>query len=174
MKDRFLAVIIGLAMVAAFSATGVRAESTTDQLTEQATGNYQSVFESDSQLKEAHDGRLNKILRRFAYLDAHFQLMDAFGVEEELKASIDALRKNPRAVKDLMQLYKLLSEASADGNGYFGEARWRALHVLGELRDERATDMLFDVATQPMPSAARVSEPGAASQSAVLVRPEWS
>jgi hypothetical protein len=158
MKGQFLIATIGLAILASLSCNDARAESTTDQLTEQATGNYQLDVEGDSRLKEAQGAQLNRILSQFAYLDEHFQLMDEFGVEEKLKASMDALRKNPRAAEDLMRLYKLLTEASADDNDYLGEARWRALYVLGELRDKRVTDMLFDVATQDMPSGTRVSE----------------
>lgn len=157
MKYKLTAVIIGLAMHVSLTANVARAESTTDQLTEQATGNYRSEVKGD-QLKDVHGGRLNEILSKLGYLDAHFQLMDEFGVEKKLETSMDLLRKTPRAADDLMQLYKLLTEASADENGYFGEARWRTIYVLGELRNEHITNMLFDIATQGMPSAVRVSE----------------
>jgi hypothetical protein len=153
MKVQYLTAISVLALVGSVLAVQTRAESTTDQLTEQATGNYQDVGEADSTLKEAQGGQLAKILAEFAYLDRVFQLMDEFDVEDKLQASFKELRNNPRAVGDLMRLYKVLTEESAKGAEPFGEARWRTLYVLGELRDERASDFLFEIAAAPMPGA---------------------
>ena len=150
--------ICRLAFIGVLVATSAAAEPTSDQLTGQATGNYQAGDEPDSTLEESPRERLDAILRDYAYLDRHFQLMDEFGVEEKLQASADALRKNKKSAEDLMRLYKLLAEASTEDNGYFGEARWRALHVLGELRDKRAAEFLFDIAVLPMPSSKRVDE----------------
>lgn len=158
MKIHAQNLIWGLAVIGVLAATSAAAESTSDQLSGQTTGNYQAGDEPDSTLKEAPHGRLDAILRDYAYLDRHFRLMDEFGVEEKLKASTDALRKNPESTEDLIRLYKLLTEASAEDNGYFGEARWHTLHVLGELRDKRAIEFLYDVAAHPMPSAGRVDE----------------
>jgi hypothetical protein len=157
MRDKVAAAVSGLAMLASLTASSLRADSTKQQVAEQATGRRESEVKGD-QLKEAYGGRLNEILGKFAYLDAQFQLMDEFGVEEKLEASLGALRKNPRAADDLVQLYKLLTDASAEDHGYFGEARWRTLHVLGDLRSERVTSVLFDIATQRMPGAGRVNE----------------
>ena len=157
MKNNLAIVVMGIATLAALIVNTAQADSTKEQLAAQTRGNQQSEATGD-ELKPARGGRLNEILTRFAYLDAHFQLMDEFGVEAKLEASLEALRKHPGAVDDLIQLYIQLTEASAEDYGDFGEARWRALHVLGELRDERAASRLFEVATQDMPSAARVTE----------------
>ena len=50
-----------------------------------------------------------------------------------------------------MSLYTQLTTMSKEDNEFFGEARWRALHLLGELRDPRAKDFLFKIVTTAMP-----------------------
>lgn len=146
--------------LACVTATGALGESTIEQLTEQGTGNFAPGDSASDTLNEGRFGKLAEILRPYAYIDPHFRLMDGFGNEDKLRQSLSELRENPRTTNDLIALYKTLTKAASEETGYFGEARWRTLYLLGELHQQDAAGLFMDIAMQPMPSGKWMDEVG--------------
>lgn len=145
---------------AAVTGTGAMAESTSEQLIEQDTGEIVSREPASDNLQDGGLEEFAQILKPYAYIDRHFTLMDNFGVEQELARSLTELQRDPETISDLITLYEALSAAASDETGYFGEARWRTLYLLGELRSKEAAGLFTDIAMQPMPSGKRMSEVG--------------
>jgi len=110
-------------------------------------------------LSFSSDDYREQILEKYKYLDKHFQLMDNYGVESELKQSLNQLRGRPDIVRDVTQLYEVLTKAAqAEKHDYFGEARWRAVHLLGDLKNSDARRPLFEIATFQLPDPEKVGE----------------
>ena len=120
--------------------------------------NFEPTKTPDGEMKPARGGQLNEILKEYDHLDRHFRLMDQQGVDADLKRSLKQLQQDPEIVEDVMALYKQLTTKSKAEKEFYGEARWRALHLLGELRNPRAKDFLFKIALTPMPVPEEVGE----------------
>ena len=153
-----MALMIGLIFLGSIIANDCSADSTDTQLKEQETGNFDPAKTPDGELTPEPPGRLVEILKKYDHLDRHFQLMDQQGAEDDLKRSLKRLQRDPEIVEDVVALYELLTAISKEDNEFYGEARWRALHLLGELRNPRAKDFLFKFASTPMPSPERAGE----------------
>lgn len=114
---------------------------------------------------------LEAVLARYKHLDEHFRLMDRYGVESELGKSLAQLRHRPDIVNDVSMLYGLLTETTRDErHDYFGEARWRAVHLLGELKNPEAQRPLFAIATDKLPAPESVSEDRFSSEYRIRAR----
>lgn len=161
---------LAVTALAAMTGTAAAPEPTVDQLNEQATGEYTSADAASDSLNQGGFTALAELLRPYAYLDRHFELMDSFGVDRELRRSLTELQRNPDTIGDLMRLYKTLSETASEETGHFGEARWRTLYLLGELRSKEASGLFMDIAMRPMPSGKRMSEVGYKAEYRVRAR----
>jgi len=158
MNLSFVTLIGAIAFLASVIAHESYADSTKTQLEEQKSRKFDPARMEDSALKTQPSSQLNEILQKYNYLNEIFLLMDQQGAESKLPQELKNLQADPQAVLDIIALYQLLTEASKKDNEFYGEARWRALYVLGELQDSRATSLLFDIASTPMPSPERVGE----------------
>lgn len=152
--------VLTIMIASAIASAPVHADSTDQQLSEQETGEFEPAVRADDVFTPETQDRLSGVLKKFERLDRHFRLMDAFGAEDELQRSLEELRADPRAAEEVTKLYETLTELAVENKQYFGEARWRALHLLGELRNPEAADFLADVASRPMPRAGEVDETG--------------
>jgi len=153
-----MALMSAVALLGSMIANECTADSTATQLQQQELGIVDPAQPSDDDLAMEPPGRLNEILLSYDHLNRHFQLMDLPDAEEQLQQSLKELQGNPRTVDDVVALYKLLTDLSGKDNEFYGEARWRALYLLGELQDPRATSLLFEIASTPMPNPERVGE----------------
>jgi hypothetical protein len=136
------------------------AEDTTRQLREQQLGIADSVQKSDDEVKPAPAPGASEILAKFERFNQFFQLMDLPDAEGRLQDSLKKLQQDPRVVENLTSLYKLLSEADGKEKQFLGEARWRALYLMGELRNKQAAGFLFDIASASLPNPERIGEAG--------------
>ncbi len=149
---------LSIALLSAAALSGLlvaddgRAEDTSRQLREQQLGTAETSKRSDDDLASAPAGGAGNILMKFENLNQHFQLMDLPDSERRLQESLKNLQQNPKTFEDLASLYKLLSDADPREKQSLGEARWRALYVMGELRNRQAAGFLFDIASAPLPS----------------------
>ncbi len=158
MNSSSMALMSAVAFLASVIANECSADSTATQLQQQELGIVDPAKPSDDDLAMQPPGLLNEILLRYDHLNRHFQLMDLPDAEDQLQQSLKRLQGNPQTVEDVVTLYKQLTDLSGKDNEFYGEARWRALYLLGELQDSRATSLLFEIASTPMPNPERVGE----------------
>lgn len=109
-------------------------------------------------LEAADIQKYQQIFQRFEHLSNAVDLMGQSGSDEKLQQSLESLRSRDGIVEDTLSLYKALTDASRDNYHAFSEARWRTVHLLGELRLPEAEAGLFKIAAKPMPNAERVTE----------------
>lgn len=113
----------------------------------------------DDQINSGSTVTRNEIFKNYKYLDDHLSLMDGFGNDKELEQSLDRLRNKPDIVNEVTTLYDILTKATtAEKHDGYGEARWRIVHVLGELKNPAARKPLFEIATTQLPDPKEVSE----------------
>jgi hypothetical protein len=147
-----IALMTSIALSGLMIAKNGKAEDTTPQLREQQLGVAEPSKRTDDDLASKSVGGASSILSKFDSLNRHFQLMDLPDSERLMQESLKKLQQNPRTFDDLASLYKLLSDANPDDRQSLGEARWRTLYVMGELRNRQAEGFLFEIATKSLPS----------------------
>lgn len=134
------------------------AEPTVEQLEQQDVAHENIDSKIGDILDPKKPERSRTFRDKYKRFDEHFGLMDAFGQDEAFSRSLDSLRKDPRAVSDAMSLYKMLSEEQSEENGFYGEARWRTVQLLGDLKGDESSAFLFDIASADMPDARKVGD----------------
>jgi hypothetical protein len=136
------------------------AEPTVEQLKAQETGEFDLPDPPDGELTVREGDPLAEILPRFEEIARYFELLDEPTSEDRPQEPtnenrqqelLENLRAEPETVGRTIELYNTLSNAASPENDYFGEARWRALYLLGELRSDEAARFLADIALQPLP-----------------------
>lgn len=122
-------------------------------------------------LKFASPEQVSKLLAPYKKLDDYFRLMDDYGVEKELAEGVEALKRDPNTLKDVSALYDLLTEASKNQkHDPFAQARWRAVHLMGELEQAAANKTLFNIANEAMPMPEQVFEDRYSSEFRIRAR----
>ena len=110
-------------------------------------------------LEISTNNRLTEILKKYRYLDEHFRLMDSYGKDDELRRSLVKLQRQPEAVSDVIEVYDVLTRyGKEEKHNHYGEARWRAIHLLGRLQNRKATEKLYRIVTEALPEPERVDE----------------
>jgi hypothetical protein len=156
MKRKYL-LARSIALVAAFAiAVAANAESTVEQLAEQDPDPNNKPTSPDS-LAVKSDSDLSTLLQKADYLDRHLQLMAQPESDEEVARSLKTLRERPGVSREVADLYRSLS-AMGRANGYLGEARWRVLYLLGDLRNPDTASTLFEIASAPLPNPRESTE----------------
>ena len=134
------------------------AEPTKEQLNAQQDA-YPAVDEKiGDTLTPKKPVRPYKWFDEYERLDRHFQLMDQYGNDATLRQSLTSLQESPDTARRAMSLYRELSERQAVDNGYYGEARWRTLYLLGDVKGDGVEDFLYEIAASDMPDARKVGE----------------
>lgn len=131
----------------------VLAEPTVEQLKSQETGEFGLPDPPDGKLIVTEGNPLAEYLPRFREIERYFRLLDEPTSEKRQQELLEKLRAQPKTVGRTIELYRVLSKAALSENNNFGEARWRALYLLGELRSVEAVGFLTDIALLPLPKA---------------------
>lgn len=116
-------------------------------------------------LDEADLAAYRRVFEPYANLVPVLDQMAESGIDERTFAqSLDALRRRPGAVDEIARLYADLTEASRSQPHAFGEARWRSVYLLGELRQEEARKPLAGIAHAALPEPGRVTDAAYATE----------
>jgi hypothetical protein len=134
------------------------AEPTIEQQKAQETNEFSVADPADGELTVTEGDPLAEILPRFQEIARYFELLDEPTSEDRQQELLKKLRAQSDTAGRAIELYKILSEAASSDNDHFGEARWRALYLLGELQSEEAVGFLADIALLPLPKPGALAE----------------
>ncbi|MCG6904711.1 MAG: hypothetical protein LJE68_18720, partial [Rhodobacter sp.] len=143
--------ILFCAAVACALATLASAEPTDDALLSQDPDKLEFVPTPDSVLELTDKDPTEEYLARYGDVQRFFSLMDEPQSEEALNQILDRMRRDRSTAGRVMELYKQLGEAANPENGFFAEARWRSLYLLGELGSTDTVAFFAELAASPLP-----------------------
>lgn len=159
---RVILVMLSFAVVSGCSPDNELKSPTEQDARQQAPTKSTPPVIDDSQPDEftgASAEDLHKLLMPYKHLDDYFKLMDSYGVEEQLQQSLVRLQKDPETLRQVLQLYEILTKATrGKKRDDFSEARWRAVYLLGELRHPDSLKPLYNIAIERLPEPENVFE----------------
>jgi hypothetical protein len=110
----------------------------------------------ESVLKVVDSKELTELLSKYKHIDNYLRVMDD---DRERLFHLEKLRTRPGLLDEALELYNKLTEISNEDNHYlFHEARWRIVHLIGDIEDPKVSSKLYDIAVSALPNPENVKE----------------